>query len=343
MMKIGIITINDNRNFGNRLQNYAVQRIMSNYGDVYNIASPFTSSTQKIKYLLWKYSFGFFEKIFKNRSFCNVYFWKFNEHMQYDQRDVGKIIEDYDLFVYGSDQIWNPNYGASKDFISPKTPVEKNMTLAASFGVSFIPDDFVESYTKGFGMFKHLSVREDAGAEIINKLSGRAATVLVDPTLCVDKAQWEKVECKPKNKIEKDYIFIYFLGELSEEKKKEIQEFADSRNAIIIDILRDKSWKNVGPAEFIYLIHHASCVISDSFHASVFSIIFHTDFIVYARQGEQKGMESRIETLLKKFNLESQMVNSIKEFTGNIDYSIVDDVIRAEQDKVQKYIEASIK
>ena len=57
MMKIGIITINDNRNFGNRLQNYAVQRIMSNYGDVYNIASPFTSSTQKIKYLLWKYSF----------------------------------------------------------------------------------------------------------------------------------------------------------------------------------------------------------------------------------------------------------------------------------------------
>ena len=330
MKKVGIVTINDNNNYGNRLQAYALQEFIKQQGfEAYHInfkKSDLKNSLKKcIKYLI-NYKNQRIKshriKIFKKFSNNNINYYK------------SKIIDDsfFDSYFVGSDQVWNPFFSTTikENFLTFTSPNKRN-SYAASFGISQIPYACQEDYMGYFSSFNKISVREDSGKEIITNLTGRNdVEVLVDPTMLLNKKDWEKIMKKPSGLSNKKYILNYFLGNLSTEKKNVIEEFARKNDLDIVNILdiNDKFFLT-GPEEFLYLEANAELICTDSFHSVVFALLFDRPFIIFDRDDNKKNMNSRIETLLQKFEIAG------KKYNGEISENdlIVDFAIREKLDK----------
>ena len=155
----------------------------------------------------------------------------------------------------------------------------------------------------------NISVREDRGKEIVEELTGRTdVEVLIDPTMLLTAEEWDRVSKKPEHiRMPKKYILNYFLGELSENKKNEIERIAKENNCEVINILDEKDpFFTSGPSEFLYLEKNAFLICTDSFHSCVFAIIYNRPFIVFKRDDNTVSMNSRLETLLSKFNLQER-------------------------------------
>ena len=193
--------------------------------------------------------------------------------------------------------------------------------------------------------FKAISVREKVGENIIKKLTNRTdVEVLIDPTMLLNPEEWDIVAKRPKQidlLKNKKYILNYFLGELSENRKKEIERVAKENNCDIINILDKKSpFYQTGPSEFLYLEKNAFLICTDSFHSSVFAILYNNPFIVFSREGNGCEMNSRIETLLNKFKLENRMFNDNKIDIENLqlDYNNSYKILEKERIKSKKYL-----
>ena len=331
MKKVGIITIVDGYNYGNRLQNYATQEFLKklNFTPTTLINKPRFNNKcnkmQRIKKILGQ----IYSEIFKDNEnkFRKKRFKEFNKNINFSKKTITiynqKIAKQFDYFIAGSDQIWKPSYErlSEMDLLTFARP-EQRISLSASFGIEKISKEYsrINLVKKELLKFKAISVREDKGKEIVEELTGRTdAKVLIDPTMLLTADEWDKVSKKPKqlDKLQnKNYILNYFLGELSEKRKQEIQRIAKENNCEIINIMdkKDKYYVS-GPSEFLWLEKNAFLVCTDSFHASVFAIIFDRPFVVFNRQEkENKNMGTRIDTLLSKFNISDRRYNN-KEIT----------------------------
>ncbi|WP_079525405.1 polysaccharide pyruvyl transferase family protein [Solibacillus isronensis] len=377
MKKIGILTINDYNNYGNRLQNYASQEVLKSFGysveTIVNTSNIKENEKNKLSKAVSKIS------IIKNKSF-NEFFMHLNKSVNlkikstfykriylgrlkafkgftksYIKETDFKIFEDnvpvdlaneYDYFITGSDQVWNPNFrkGSSIDFLT-FAPKEKRIAYAPSFGISEIPADYVRNYKIWLSEMEHVSVREVAGAKIIKDLTGRDAAVLVDPTLMLTEEKWLSVSKIPTNKPKK-YLLTYFLGGISKDKKKIILEIAKKNDLEIVNLgqLSNQVAYQAGPGEFINYINSANVFLTDSFHGCVFSILFNTPFIVFDRDGKLPSMNSRIDTLLSTFKLESRLAKNIKtnEQIFEVDYSHVGPILEAERNKAMNYLKTAL-
>ena len=320
MKKVGILTINDDGNYGNRLQNYAVQKKLEDNDVIVETICNQRNSIglkgiiKKIKKCI--------KKVIHTKKFRRYnQFMKFNKNIRYsnihiDENHIpNKLAEKYDVFFTGSDQVWNPNFGRMSDIdFLTFAPKEKRNSFSASFGISEIPIEMREYYKKNLEGLNNISVREEAGKKIIEDLTGRKdVQVLVDPTMLLTAEEWDKVSKKPKQLKKDKYILNYFLGELSKERKKEIDRVAKKNNCEVINILdKDSPFYQTGPSEFLYLEKNAFLICTDSFHSSVFAILYNRPFIVFDREDSLASMNSRIETLINKFNLKN------RKFTGKI-------------------------
>ena len=287
----------------------------------------------------------------KHRRLIN--FLKFNKNIKFARFGIDKshiiknINKKYDYFITGSDQVWNPNFNRMSDidFLVFATP-EKRVAFSASFGISEIPEDMKDYYKERLLGIKYLSVREDTGKDIIENLTGREdIQVLVDPTMLLTSEEWDKVAKKPEQlKDNKKYILNYFLGELSDKRKKEIQEVAEKNDCEIINILDENSpFYQTGPSEFLYLEKNAFLICTDSFHSCVFAILFNKPFIVFDREDAMEKMNSRLETLLKKFKLEDRWYNNkIEEEQLKIDYTEAYKILESEREKAKIFINNAI-
>ena len=319
---IGIVTLYDLRpNYGNRLQNLAVQTILEKKG-----YSPTTYLFERnifgikgiIKYFLWKYlglcsSQGV--KYQKSEFIRTIKFNIFNKTCIKTERI--KKLEDVslkDFYIVGSDQTWNANWYKNDEFkknmylltfANPKSRI----AFSPSFGVANIPDDLSHWFEEYLPQFNRLSVREESGADIIRKLTGREAIVLVDPTMLLSREEWRKFEKKPKN-IKKGYVLTYFLSPMCTAAKEELNALNKDRE--VYELLTYDKTKSLtaGPSEFLWLFDHADLILTDSFHACVFSFLFDKPFIVYDRTDDVVCMNSRLETLMSKFHLERKYANS---------------------------------
>lgn len=327
-MKAGIITIIDNNNYGNRLQNYAVQEYLKKKGiDVSTLKNIEDLNFRKnFIYRILKYIYRstkhFLKKILKKEKegFINrkKRFEEFNKNINFYKRYVtaySKVNSKFDYFITGSDQVWNPSFFRLSDvdflcFADPK----KRIAFSASFGVSQLPYENSKIPKKYLNDFRAISVREDRGKEIVEELTNRNdVEVLLDPTMLLTAEDWDKVSKKPKQLKFSKYILNYFLGEISEERKKEINRIAKENECEIINILdKNSPFYATGPSEFLYLEKNAFLVCTDSFHSCVFAIIYNRPFIVFDREEKTVNMSSRIETLLNKFELKNQ------KFSGKI-------------------------
>ena len=366
-MKIAIITINDNDNYGNRLQNYALQQYLSNklkiekvdtiwYDPEYNCVSKIDAFTWKIwiKYFInWGNIRGYLKKSYLKDNIRMYNIGKFTNKIntKFDFKIKDNLNEKYDYFIVGSDQVWNPNLWMPENnhpdirFLKFASK-EKRIAYAASIAIPEIPKDKEKFFKDSLNEMKAISMREKAGVELVRKLTGREVPVVVDPTMLLSKEEWQKTKLKPEWYSGEKYILTYFLGNSS----PVIEKIAKKNNWKIYNLM-DKDNFNLYTSrveEFVYLISHAQLVATDSFHASVFSILMNTPFLVVNRQ--QKGvadMTSRIDTLMELFGYQDRYIINGKcdlsdEEILNMDFSNVKSIQEREEKFSEEYMKKAL-
>lgn len=367
MKRIAILTLNGYFNYGNRLQNYAMQELLSSLG--FSVETIINDRSNKVKpveriHNLSKNSIGeLYIRLYKKYQ-RNIYIKRIIQRTNIFESFTLKCIREtdykisknnipndlsgrYDYFVVGSDQVWNPNnlHGSSIYFLT-FAERHKRIAYAPSIGVSEIEAEDLANYKQWILGMHRLSVREDDGAKIIKELTGREAPVLVDPTLLLTKKKWLSVSNEANNKPKGKYLLTYFLGGIPKEYKKQIRSIAKDNKLEVINLgdMQEKDTYITGPSEFISYINSCSVFCTDSFHGCVFAILMERPFIVYERMGTSASMYSRIETLLGKFDLNSRKAERIKnnEDVFNISYSHVPPILEEERNKALSYLKEAL-
>lgn len=334
-MKVGIVTVFDNNNQGNRLQNYALQQVLLRYADevVTMKNKPWYSKKSRIARMLPLAESVFFNRLLGMERRARLVEFS-NRHVKlsrscywYDKvGQAPKGADRCDLYCAGSDQIWNPTMGrlGSFDYLN-FAPADRTFSYAASFGIDEIPEQYRSAVAEGLKHIKHISVREDAGKKIVEELTGRTdVQVLADPTMLLTRQEWDQVIKKPKGDVPKEYVLTYFLGQVSPERRSAIEQRAAELGCELIEIMDPNSpFYTVGPDEFAWLIKNAKYICTDSFHGSVFSFLYGRPFAVFARQDKGPDMGSRMKTFMEKFSLEhcAAAGNVLPEYCADPDYS----------------------
>lgn len=339
-MKVGILTIQDDFNYGNRLQNYAVSEIMKNYGAevntirINNKEDYLKCTSSKIKEYIKKlmpmrllYIHIIHEQKRHRDNLDNARAKEFNLFNKryipmktyyvnrFEQLHRCKELQNCDFFFAGSDQIWNPNFGMKESYFLTFAPSKKRIAFIASMGVTELPERQAERCAELLKQMQYISVREEAAVQIVKELVGREADCFFDPVLLLGRENWLKIEESVSFRIPSRYVLSFFLGL---ESKEEIEKFAHSRNAEVI-YMNQKEYKkyySINPAQFLYLIRHAEYILTDSFHVTAFSIIFEKQFFVFRRREEgMENMFSRLETLLGRLDLMNR-IQCMSEIEG---------------------------
>ena len=338
MKKIAILTIVSD-NCGNRLQNYALQETLRKMNcNVYTIRRRKKSVKYKIKQLV---------RSILLRDYHSACFW-FNQKIKWAKQVIPEKNEDfefsdcYDKYVIGSDQIWNvtfPFIGAN-DFL-PCVPDEKKLSYAASFGIDEIPVEHRLNVKEWLTHISNISVREEAGKNIVENLTGKKAEIVLDPTLLLDASEWEKIEKKPKGRLPLKYIFAYILGDNS--SVKQLKKNAEKWDISVIEF--DGKNGAIGPEEFVSCIHHAEAIYTDSFHASVFSMIFRKKFQILRRVGNDNDMYSRLDTLCKTFELYDREYDEMdveRLLNQKAQYDTQEKILKAKRYQSLTYLDAAL-
>ncbi len=328
--RVGIVAlVNWECNFGNRLQNYALQTIVERLGfDVETINDcrfqPSEVAWKRfIKDVLHRISHFRYDPFLHHQR---MHFWiwvkrhrKVSPFEMYDENEYPGIADRYDYFITGSDQIWRPIFPATsnaENFLQ-FAPGYKRIAYAPSFGMKLkdFPQNKVELYKERLSSeWKALSVREVEGANIIKELTGKEVPVLLDPTMLLTTKEWDKVtKCKI---LPKHYLLICCLR--TNEYKEWAEAYAKEHNLKIIDIMGDERYVGCDPGDFVTYIKHADHILTNSFHCNVFAFLYHRPVTYYLSNDEQtRFITSRIDTLME---LVGQKVPLVEDYTTYPDF-----------------------
>lgn len=350
MKKIGVISLFGRFNYGNRLQNYATCRICEMEG--FSVESLVLDKRfnlrreikRAVKKLLGRPEPPRVEETMDHLRLAA--FDRFNELVPV--RRIACISRglssEYSHFIVGSDQVWNPRFFAYNEDWYFLRFAEKNQRIALAPSIGLSDLSLRQGVTIAYGVkgFSRLSIREKRGAELIQKYAGRDASVICDPTLVVSAKEWLSIaddRLTPKT----PYIFTYLLGEIQASQSL-VSELSDSGKLPVV-ALSDRDGAGevpAGPAEFLSLIASAHHVVTDSFHAAVFSSIFHTPLTIVHREGGA-NMFSRLETLAQTLGIEEKVYGSPAYDPARAgDYDDVDCAIEHEREKYLCYLRRSL-
>ena len=335
-MKIGIITLPLHTNYGGILQAYALQTVLERMGHqvdileeplVYKHASLNRYIRRILKKSVGKRSIinyeGFMRKwqprVASNiNQFINTYIHR--RIVNFESLTEG----EYDAFIVGSDQVWRPSYNqhlenAFLDFTKNWINV-KRIAYAASFGVDNweFTKEQTEECKKLVRKFDLVSVREDTAVNLCKEHLGIVATHVLDPTLLLSADDYQKLIGELKIS-DTSYMFSYLLDE-SEEKINILNDVSNKLNLPVkkiklekdiskISMSRLKSLKYPSIQEWLASFAQADFVVTDSFHGTVFSIIFNKPFVVLPNKG--RGV-ARFESLLKAVGLENRIFSEYR-------------------------------
>ena len=326
---VGLITIHGIDNFGSLFQAYATQRVISQMGYkcmIINYKYPNDYHIQRSKnnspYASVKLNFQ--QRV--RQHFYRKYFSKKvneNKHKLYDKvrADLLKTTELFesiealqkktplfDIYLTGSDQVWNPRYlYEDTAFLLSFVSSRNKIAYSASFGATEI-DDFHQSLMEPLlTEYRRISTREQSGVKLVHDICGKDAICTCDPTLLLNGKEWKKV-FDEKPLIEGDYILCYILTYTANPypyayKFVQYIKKALGMKVVFIDEdglywgdFRNKSLQVYGPNDIINLFSNASFIISSSFHGAAFSINLHKDFFSIFPKGVK---DERQESLLK--------------------------------------------
>lgn len=225
-------------------------------------------------------------------------------------------LPEADVFICGSDQIWNSFFQNGKDptFYLDFVPENiKKISYAASFAIDEIDDALKPFVKEKIQRINHISVRETSGKRIVENLGIPNVTQVLDPVFLIDEADWRK---RFVTKMEEKFIFVYDFDSNSTIERL-AKELAQNNKFKIYTVNKnikyaDKNFFLEGPENFLSLMDSAQYVITNSFHSVAFSIIFNKQFIVVNRN---EAINTRMRDLLELFNLSNLLVS--EDFTTN--------------------------
>lgn len=374
MKKCGIITY-FGENYGACLQAYAVQEIMENYGfdsEIINYLPSFETSKvqiyfRKVKYLaninkylkekkiMIKYSTQRLNRSKKFREFIDEYL-KITEKKYSGLSDLKQANFDYDIYITGSDQLWNPFHHKCNpiyflDFVCNN---KRRIAFAPSIAISEIPNKYKKEMTRLLNNIDYISVREDINVKTVNNLVPlKEISHVLDPTLMLTKEDWDKIISEPI--YTEPYIFCYLFGTLDYigEFVKYVKDKTGIKVVSVPYNVRElkngdtQNLFNVGPLDFVNLIKNSSLVITDSFHATAFSINYQKSFYTLLRQNTNNpnNMNSRFFSILKLVGLEERLIMPESDFSTmkieNIDYEKPMKKLDIARKKTRDYLERS--
>ncbi len=372
MKKVGIVSCYFKNNYGSMLQAYATKKILDNNNNIpnetINIDNNIDFKKGKRKYYASQlFNFKFIKSKFgmiklkldkkivknlgKNISIRDSKYKEFRKEFNLsiscpDYKSLSEIVEvKYSDIIVGSDQLWLPvNVVSDYYTLNWVSDNINKISYATSFGISKIPDKYTDEYKKFLSRINHLSVREESGKKICDEY-GITSKVVCDPTILLTKDEWEQ-EAVQERIIPDKYILCYFLGSNIEHrkfaeklKKKTGYKIVSLNHADeyvkYSDTFADITPYDIGPREWINLIKNAEYVCTDSFHGTVFSLLFNKTFFDFRRYSESNKMStnSRIDSLLDLAGVDKNRI-----LTGNED---VDTVIKYKinYNKVNKNID----
>lgn len=280
----------------------------------------------------------------------------------FTNKDYKDVVADADLFITGSDQIWNPFCGGYNpmmflEFVNDGT---KCVSYSSSISQPEIHPNVKDRMTKALSKFEHIAVREQRSVELLNDMLNRTdIKLVVDPTYLLSAKEWEEFGNKAEIEFEvpEKYIFCYFVGcnraDVYERMVQQVKRFTGIDNVINLECYNRTltygggvTYQDAGPYEWVYLLQHASYVCMDSFHATVFALKFHKEFVHTMKNtdSETGSQNTRMYDIFRRYGLMYKNYNDdgATEWQKTIDYSKVDPIIEAEIKDSMKYLKFEI-
>lgn len=370
--KVGIITIHKSPNYGACLQSYALWKYISILGydcEIIDLLRPTNKGYKwSRKYLpfrkkvrigerfIQRVNLFFSKKHEKLTPFLQQQFDAFNQQIKYSNSYKG--IDDlyanppqYDIYITGSDQVWNPQHGFSIEpyfltFVKDKKA--KKIAYASSIGLEKVRENEQVCFQKWLSSYDAIGVRENTAVELLSPLVDGRITQVLDPTFLLDISHWQSIAQKPQCE---DYIFAFlllfnaefidYLLKISKESRKKLILFSKAiekpvEGAIVV---------NEGSiSDFLGYFQHASLSFTDSFHGTVFSILMGSQNFYSYIGNPQRG--TRIFSLLNLFGLSSHILSFEKSYVDLINNSIdrekLMSVLLEEQEKSRQFLKENL-
>jgi hypothetical protein len=352
-VKIGIMTYwwSDD-NYGQILQCYALQKYLRDAGHDaylirYNPDNDYIKTTllEKViksfnpvklfRFFRIKLTKKIIKKLNEQRKFEEFKnnFINYSKQIYLSFKELVEYPPKADIYIAGSDQIWNTfsmSITRSKDvlrayFLDFGDSLIKRVAYAASFGKDKLSDDFKQEASPFLQHFDYISVREKSGLEICRQCGFDRAVWAPDPTMLLDADVYRSLyNSNPINKPKKSYCLLYMLSNKTVLSVRKVFLWAKRNNIEIVYITGnaryDKYQKYYATIpEWLYLIDHARYVITNSYHCTIFSLLFQKQFGIVPLAGRHKAMNSRFVSLWEIFRIGARYVTD--------DFTVLDELI----------------
>lgn len=366
MNKVGILSMQRIKNYGSFLQAYALKEILKSLGAEvefvdYHVAEPIIKDSTK--------SNGKFKKglealsgkaCIKHKIQYILHKKNFNKYLtELHLTSTPNYNPKLDTLVIGSDEVFNliqsnSNVGYSLELLGKDNNAKKVITYAASFGNTTI--EKINKYAKTEEIkellcdIDKISVRDENSFNIVNNLTNEEPFINLDPVLVYDYMNSSLI---PDINVKEKYMILYaYNGRISNEEAKKIKEYAKSKKLKVYSIggaqpFADK-FIDCSPFEVLSYFKNAECIVTDTFHGSIFSIINNKPFIALVRKSKENsyGNEEKLTFLLEKLNLRDRITYDVEELSKlmdkNIDYKNTNKIIRDEKKQTMKYLKENI-
>lgn len=382
MKKLGICACYQHKNYGSQLQSYATTVELARRNIDFEVIrykkkitplllvkslprllNPVFINDRIIETSQKKMMLKLHPQLAQDNAVRNAAFDKFSQSrfkklspVYYGYEQLKEQSKKYTAVMVGSDQLWSPS-GITSNFYNLMFADDNTVKIsyATSFGVSQINPKYHKIYNTFLNRLDFISVRENSGKKIVEELSSNKAEVVCDPVILLDAEQWLK-EIPNKRLYDEPYIFAYFLGK-SAEYRDAVTKFAKQKGLKIVTEPHMDSYNkadenfgdytpfDIGPAEFVNLIRNAEYVFTDSFHGSVFSMLYQKQFLVFNRYSDNSSSSknSRIDSFCKNYGLSDRRYNgNIANVENEINYEAVLGKVDEHRQKSKAFLDKAI-
>lgn len=376
-MKIGIITIHNSPNYGACLQAFALWKYLEMQGhdvEIIDLYRPYQKEyvpSKRFKRMRQNTSFAnrckqIIKKILDIKKGKAGHFFSVNAKQKFDEfnsqikysrayKGIDDLYADppiYDLYISGSDQLWNPTqpYCLEPYFLTFVPNGRRKISYATSIGIIDLTDEEKRKFKDWLSSYEAISVREKQGQKLLQVITGRNdIKQVLDPTFLLDRDIWKQMAIYPE--LDRPYLLLFTLG-FSKEMLVYAKRLAKESGLLLVVLTqrqptcKDGSYmaiRDAGPKDFLGYIARAKMVITDSFHCTVFSLILETgNFYTYISPNSNRG--SRIEDLLANFSLSNHIIfNYDLRFAdlqqNSIDYDKVLNIIEKDRVNSQSFLD----
>lgn len=368
-MNVNLVTWLGTGNFGTSLQSYALHEMLKDMGYNVHFVHSFSlenfSFKKKMIYCLRNTLKGilnlskcFFRNADKDKKIRLFNKLNYNHIHIYSNKEYQYLLSKSDVFITGSDQIWNCYHNFNPFMFLAYAGECKRVAYASSIGTNDIPQIYEENVKYLLNKFTYIGVREGSTVDLLNNLLERKdVRQVLDPTFLLSSSKWLSFAEKSQLSLAlpQHYILCYFIGNRIEYalQLEEIKRITGISKVILIPSLENNAitineavkCQDAGPHEFVQLIAKSSIVCTDSFHACALSINLSKDFVAFKRfsDNDKKSQNSRIYDLLYQFGLSNRLYKGAnKLLKESIDYSSVQKTLQSYRLESISFLKKSI-